>query len=168
MEKRYDFEEVTILSVIAVGVPGKRMFFLAMGETDDWVRIWLEKEQLVALDMAIDQFLVNISREFHLSPDESEALLPSEIVPQGKLPSGELEIEQIAIGFDQEKATLDFLVQVLGPQKIHGAQVNCRFTLSQIKHLGDQAKNVCAAGRPRCELCGYPIDPEGHTCPEGN
>jgi hypothetical protein len=27
---------------------------------------------------------------------------------------------------------------------------------------------VAAAGRPRCELCGNPIGPEGHVCPALN
>jgi hypothetical protein len=24
------------------------------------------------------------------------------------------------------------------------------------------------AGRPRCSLCGHPMDPEGHSCPRTN
>ncbi|UCD10271.1 MAG: DUF3090 family protein, partial [Dehalococcoidales bacterium] len=27
---------------------------------------------------------------------------------------------------------------------------------------------ICAAGRPRCKLCGQPIDPTGHDCPMQN
>ncbi|HAI99827.1 MAG TPA: DUF3090 domain-containing protein, partial [Dehalococcoidia bacterium] len=26
----------------------------------------------------------------------------------------------------------------------------------------------CAAGRPRCFLCGLPINPDGHVCPRAN
>ena len=41
-------------------------------------------------------------------------------------------------------------------------------TLSQAKELAEEALKVCAAGRPRCFLCGRPIDPEGHMCPRSN
>lgn len=166
MEKRYEFEEVTLLSAIAMGAPGKRTFFLVLGEKEEWVRLWLEKEHLEVLALAIDQFLVTLSQEFHRSPQESEGTL-SDDAPSG-LPSVELEIDQITVGFDREKATLNFLAHVLGPQRINTAVVNCQVTLAQLKKLGDQTRSICAAGRPRCKLCGRPIDPTGHTCPKSN
>jgi 5-methylcytosine-specific restriction endonuclease McrA len=27
---------------------------------------------------------------------------------------------------------------------------------------------VVAAGRPTCQFCGQPIDPDGHICPRSN
>lgn len=167
MEQSYEFEEVTLLSPVAVGVPGRRTFFLLMGEKEKWVRLWLEKEQLEALALAIDQLLITLYQELHRSPRESEGPPSSENVPSG-LPSAELEIDQISLGFNQEKATLDFLVHSLGPQRMDEVVVNCQASLAQLKKLGDQARSVCAAGRPRCKLCGGPIDPTGHTCPRHN
>jgi uncharacterized repeat protein (TIGR03847 family) len=38
-------------------------------------------------------------------------------------------------------------------------------TREQMMALARHGAAVCAAGRPRCELCGGPIDPEGHVCP---
>lgn len=35
----------------------------------------------------------------------------------------------------------------------------------QMLSLARHGASVCAKGRPRCQLCGNPIDPEGHTCP---
>ncbi|MDP2730450.1 MAG: DUF3090 family protein [Dehalococcoidales bacterium] len=167
MEQSYQFEEPGLLSAISVGIPGKRTFFLLMGEKEKWLRLWLEKEQLEALALAIDQFLLALYQELHLSPEETEGLSLSDDVPSG-LPSAELEIDQISISFDQEKTSLDFLVHILGPQKIDDVIVNLRASLAQLKQLGEQARSVCAAGRPRCQLCGGPIDPAGHTCPKHN
>ena len=31
-----------------------------------------------------------------------------------------------------------------------------------------RAQNVVSAGRPPCQFCGGPIDPEGHLCPRAN
>ena len=167
MEERYEFDEVTFLSVVAMGVPGKRTFFLIMGHKEEWVRVWLEKEQLEALGLAIDQFLFTLSQEHLNIPQKAEDTPLSDDVPTG-MPSAELEIDQITLGFDQEKATLNFLVHVVGPQKVDQAVLDCRATLAQLKTLGNQAGSICAAGRPRCVLCGRPIDPTGHICPRDN
>jgi uncharacterized repeat protein (TIGR03847 family) len=31
-----------------------------------------------------------------------------------------------------------------------------------------RAQAVVAAGRPPCQFCGGPLDPEGHLCPRAN
>lgn len=41
-------------------------------------------------------------------------------------------------------------------------------TREQMLSLARHGASVCAAGRPRCQLCGNPIDPEGHRCPALN
>jgi uncharacterized repeat protein (TIGR03847 family) len=38
-------------------------------------------------------------------------------------------------------------------------------TREQMLSLARHGASVCAKGRPRCQLCGNPIDPEGHICP---
>jgi len=167
MEKHYEFNEAPILSAVAMGVPGKRTFFLIIGEEQDWVRVWLEKEHLEALGLAIEQFITNLPEEHLNFPRNAEQI----ILPDGfssRLPSAELEIEQISLGYDEDKVVISFIIHVVGPHKIDQAGLECRVTLSQLEQLGDEAKNICAAGRSRCKLCGRPIDPEGHICPKDN
>ncbi len=41
-------------------------------------------------------------------------------------------------------------------------------TREQMLSLARHGAVVCSAGRPRCQLCGNPIDPEGHRCPALN
>ena len=41
-------------------------------------------------------------------------------------------------------------------------------TKNQALDFVEQAIAVCAAGRPACELCGNPIDQQGHICPRTN
>jgi uncharacterized repeat protein (TIGR03847 family) len=41
-------------------------------------------------------------------------------------------------------------------------------TREQMLSLARHGASVCAQGRPRCQLCGNPIDPEGHRCPALN
>ena len=167
MKERYEFDEVTFFSAFAMGVPGKRTFFLLIGQKEEWVRVWLEKEQLEALALAVDQFLLTLSKEYLNFPRKAEGAPLSDEVPSG-LPSAELEIDQITLGFDQERAALNFLVHRMGPLKVDQVVLYCRATLAQLKKLANQARSICDAGRPLCILCGRPIDPTGHICPNSN
>lgn len=166
-EKSYEFEEPGSLSAIAVGVPGKRTFFLTIGEKEDWIRLWLEKEHLEALSIAVDEFFVKITQDLPQLSNEPDKQPLNDDTPSG-LPSGEFEIDQIGIGYDQEKVVIEFLVHAIGPQNLGEIVVNCWIYPEILKGLGIQAREICAAGRPRCELCGRPIDPTGHDCPMQN
>ena len=164
--ENYEFNEIELLSAVAVGVPGKRTFFLAIGDEEEWIRLWLEKEQLEALTLAVVQLLVTLEEEFNQLPEEPAKPLTGDI--PANLPSAELETGEIGIGFDDDKAILEFTVQTVGPQQTSDTHVSCHATLGQLEVFGDQAREVCAAGRPRCKLCGAPIDPTGHICPRQN
>ena len=167
MQRNYEFDETALISAITVGVPGKRTFFLAIGEKEKWLRLWLEKEQLEVFALAIDQFFNTLSQQnIHPNPEAEEQPLSND-VPSG-LPTIELEIEQIVLGYEQEIPTLRFLVHGMGPLEQNSSEVYCRITMTRLKELGDQAKSICAAGRPRCPICGGPIDPSGHVCPKTN
>ncbi|MFN2589865.1 MAG: DUF3090 family protein [Actinomycetota bacterium] len=48
------------------------------------------------------------------------------------------------------------------------ARVRFWATREQMLSLARHGASVCARGRPRCQLCGNPIDPEGHVCPALN
>ena len=167
MEEHYEFNEPNLVSAIAVGVPGKRTFFLVIGEKEKWIRLWLEKEQLEALAIAVNKYLVTLFQELGQFSGEPSTQSSGDDLPVG-LPSGEFEIDQIGIGFDREKVVFEFLVHALGPQNVDGIIVNCWIDPGKARRLGNQAREVCAAGRPRCKLCGRPIDPTGHDCPMQN
>ena len=166
-EKRYEYYEVALLCPFAVGVPGKRTFFLGIGEKNKWLRVWLEKEHLQALALGIEQLLLTLSQEKIRFPEEAEVPSSSDDVPSG-LPSAELDIVQISLGYDQGKATIELIVQRSGAQEQNPWEVYCQATIGQLKKLRRQAKSICDAGRPLCPICGGPVDPTGHICPEQN
>ena len=167
MEERRQFDDVTMLSAVAVGEPGKRTFFLAIGQQGKWVRVWLEKDQLQALAMAIRQLLFAMSQQPRSQTDSGNAAVPDGEVPSG-LPSAELEITEMALGYDGEKATMKVSAHGMGRRQADKTVLDCRVTVAQMRELGRQADAACAAGRPRCILCGLPIDPSGHVCPSSN
>ena len=168
MEERYEFDEVTLLSPFAVGVPGKRTFFLGIGNKNRWVRIWVEKEQLQALNQAIEQLFLILSQEHIRLTDEAEAPPSHDDTPSG-LPYAELDVVQITLDYDEQgKSIMEVLVQPAGAQEPNPAEVYCLATIAQLKKLRRQTKIIIAAGRPLCPICGGPIDPTGHVCPKKN
>ena len=73
---------------------------------------------------------------------------------------------EVAVGDD-----LEALAETEGMlQEGERAPRSVRFwaTRDQMLSLARHGAAVCAAGRPRCQLCGNPRDPEGHTCPALN
>ncbi len=166
IEERYEFSEVTLLAGFAVGVPGKRTFFLGIGDKNRWVRIWLEKEHLQTLSIAVEQLLSTLSEEKIYLPSEAEPPV-SDDTPQ-KLPAAELDIVQMTLGYEEGKGSLEILVQRSGAHEPDTLEVYCRVTLAQLKKMANQSALVCAAGRPLCPICGGPVDIEGHVCPEQN
>ena len=49
-----------------------------------------------------------------------------------------------------------------------GARARFVVTRAQARAMAVQALEVVAAGRPRCQFCGYPLEPDGHICPAMN
>jgi uncharacterized repeat protein (TIGR03847 family) len=167
MQDSYDLGDVTLLTPVAVGQPGKRTFFLAVGQTGRWLRVWLEKEDLQGLAMAVRQFLFALHEKNPHIAKRAESTPMSEDVPIG-LPSAELEVDELTLGHDDGGAKVDVVAHGFGPRRVDKVVVHLRATLGQLRRLGNQADGIYAAGRPRCPLCGEPIDPTGHVCPASN
>ncbi len=168
MDKNYSLDELSVLAAVAVGQPGKRTFFLALGQGGKWFRLWLEKESLQALAMAIRKFLFGLSQslpDLPATPPATQAL-PAD--PPPGLPSAELEIEEMTLGYEGGKVVLDFKAHRSGAKSADKVTLHTLLAIDQLRNLANQAERVCAAGRPLCPVCGQPIDPSGHVCPGEN
>jgi uncharacterized repeat protein (TIGR03847 family) len=167
-KERYEYPEATLLAPFAVGAPGNRTFFLGIGDADEWVRIWVEKEHLLGMVEGIDKFSLLLTQLQISFSDVAEAPPSPYDTPSG-LPVAELDIVQLMLGYDEQgKATIDVVVQPSGAQEPEPAEVYCQVTLGQLKKLRHRTEKIIAAGRPLCPICGGPIDPTGHICPEEN
>ena len=168
-EQRYEFDDLTHISAVAVGVPGQRTFFLIVANGREWVRVWLEKEVLEALTVAIERLTEALALEKLYEPDAGAEEGPAVGQAPAGLPAYEVEVEQISLGYDEGKAILDLVVHPSGPKSLGWSELYCHLGLGMLKGFGVQAAAVCAAGRPRCPLCGLPMDdPDKHVCPESN
>ncbi len=160
----YDLNPVTQITVGAVGVPGKRTFYLQGRQGRTLVTLTAEKEQISALSTGIDQLLERLgwsARTVQVTATEMELSEPVEPL---------FRIGQLGLGYDAEKNLLVLVAYEL-PQEEEAATVNVvRFWANQeqMRALARHSAATVAAGRPICVLCGRPIDPEGHFCPKRN
>jgi uncharacterized repeat protein (TIGR03847 family) len=159
-----DLGPVLGLQAESVGVPGQRTFRIHAHSAQGAARLWLEKEQLQALAVAIEEFISELPAARRTLPGSS-ASLP--FPPQATL---EFTIGRLALGYDPENDLISLIVRELAEDPDHetGQSLRCQANREQMQALSRQALEVVAAGRPRCPLCNTPLTGPTHWCPRSN
>ncbi len=165
--QKYVFHSVTALTAVAVGQPGHRTFYIVAGEGESWVRIWLEKEELVGLSSIIDEMLQTIVQGGHYTPLKDADREPEILFEPALQPAADFKLGRLALGYDEARDCIGLFAYSPDAQG-DSPTVVCWVTRAQAFTLSERIDEVCASGRPICALCGGPIDPEGHVCPKSN
>jgi uncharacterized repeat protein (TIGR03847 family) len=175
-EAQYAFGPATRLQAQAIGEPGHRTFRLLV-ESDDGraAALWVEKEQLQALGLAIEQLLA----EFQGRPGARPAHQPPiETFPPN--PTVDFKVGRLALGQDESEletgpryVVLVYDIEGSGSEEEEPttpATFATRATREQLRALSRNIAEVVAAGRPRCPLCGEPMDSpdKPHGCVRSN
>jgi len=143
------------LAAGAFGAPGKRTFFLEVGSAHEREWFILEKEQVAALAAHGLELLGEASGTV---PEPLSGPLPL------RAPAGEPTFRVGEIGLGAEAGEL---LVLLSPDE-DGEPVAFSVDAPLFATMARRALAVAAAGRPKCRLCGLPLDPDGHACPGGN
>ena len=155
---RHDLGVCHLITAESVGPSGQRFFRLRTEAQHGSALVWLEKEQLYELAMSIKQLLrTEVGESFSDDP------------PTGGDASADHDFKaaQLALGHDTERD----LYVIMAHERANDAQATVAMWMApqQIDALADHAFWVCAAGRPRCPLCGAPINEgEPHVCARTN
>ena len=165
--ERFVFQEVTSLTAVAVGQPGRRTFYVVVGEEESWVRVWLEKEELLALSSAIGELVAIVSESGLHPPLDMTASAPEILFEPSSPPVADFKSNRLAVGYDQARDRIGLFIYEPEANNDSPTLV-CWITRIQARTLGGKIDEVCAAGRPLCILCNGPIDPAGHVCPKSN
>ena len=159
-EANHDLGLVSRLNVEARGKPGKRTFLLQVDSPLGSAVIWLEKEQLLELSL-------HLKRTVGLMEEKPETVEP----PPADLGSRDLSIEfkmgKQAIEFDEGAGVFRFWNHEAEDDS-EVATVVFEANLAQVEEFSDESLKVCSSGRPICQLCHQPIDPDGHFCIRSN
>jgi uncharacterized repeat protein (TIGR03847 family) len=174
---------VSLLGADAVGQPGQRRFRLYASSMSGSVVMWIEKEPLNSLSLAINHALADITEgkilrveaQAEEKKDLGEVGLPADFP---YTPTSEFQVGHMSLDlFEQER---QFLVNAV-PLEItmssgeeaqlvlnEEEKVSFKFSLDQAQQLAHSIDQVITAGRPVCPFCHMPLDSRPHSCAKQN
>jgi uncharacterized repeat protein (TIGR03847 family) len=168
-----ELDPVDRLTAGAVGPPGQRVFYVQGRQGTSLVTLTVEKQQLELLSAWVVDMLYRVGKETGEGPPDEEMDLEEPI--ESRWRAGRL-----SLGYEEDRDMMFLEVEEQVEEQVEGEEEEeegavevgsdrdvIRFwaTREQMMALARHGAAVCAAGRPRCQICGGPIDPEGHVCP---
>jgi uncharacterized repeat protein (TIGR03847 family) len=164
-----EFGPVQRIEADAVGPPGRRAFRLRAFRQGATAWLWVEREQLQALAMLIEQLLTGLPaldlRASHVQAQTAgEARESAPSVP----PDVEFKVGQLALGYDEAERLYLILAHDVESELEGPARFSCQATRPQLRSLAETIVPLLAAGRPRCPACEAPLGTGKHVCPRAN
>ena len=161
-----DLDLINEIRAEAVGPQGRRRFRLLLENSDARAALWLEKEQLQALGMTVDQLLGQLPAIWSHSTQVRQNLPEQSQTVGADL---EFQVARLAIGYEEERKLYVLMAYDADTDPSSAATLSCRATRSQLRGLSQEVMGIVAAGRPNCPACGTPMDNSGkHKCPAVN
>ena len=162
---------VTRITADAVGEPGMRAFYLQAEASGEAVTVAVEKQQVQLLAASILELLADLELETGPGPDEEAMGLHDPVTPRWR--AGKL-----SLGYDQDRELFQLEIEEFRPEIDEDdpasllvgepESITLLATREQMLALSRHGAAVSERGRPACQYCGNPIDPEGHACPAMN
>jgi uncharacterized repeat protein (TIGR03847 family) len=163
----YEFDEVDAFTTGAIGRPGERIFYLQARAGGQQVAVKCEKQQVAA----IVAYLRRVLKDLPPAEDRPVPGALELVTPVDQL----FVLGPIGLGYDRSSDKLVVQLEELvdvdeegEPVAQEQGHVRLYVTRSQANAFCDRAEEVVAAGRPICQWCAFPIDPDGHPCPRMN
>jgi uncharacterized repeat protein (TIGR03847 family) len=169
-----DLGTVDRITADAVGEPGSRTFYLQARNGKSLVTLIVEKEQVRLLAASVLDLLASIGLETGTGPDEDAMLLEEPFEPLWRA-------GRLSIGYEQDTDLFLIEVEEFQPEREEleeddprlllqddPEELRLRASRDQMFALSRHASAVIDRGRPTCQFCGNPLDPEGHACPAMN
>jgi uncharacterized repeat protein (TIGR03847 family) len=131
-----------------------------------------------ALSLALDRLLAEVSGGVILRKEAQADLAKPPGAPSDfpEDPDVDFRVAQLTIGFDEEEEAVVLLATPLTLEEREGELVQredaepqfaARISRQQAIHLTTNIAGALAGGRPRCPLCGQPLD-DSHVCVKQN
>ncbi len=165
-----EFNSMSSITPEALGEPGKRTFRLLVEDAAGSAMLWMEKEQLFQLAMAITRLQAILPS----SGDEPSAPSPSTGEGwgegEGEPPHFEFTVGKMVLGHEGTSDRFVIDAYDAGEEETEDDAPTIRLwgVRGQLRTFAAEALKVCAAGRPICPLCSEPMDSTGHKCARVN
>lgn len=155
--------DADLLRPEALGEPGRRRFRLvAVVDGQTWI-MWLEKQEVQALGFAIAQLIESL-------PDVPEfGMGATGFAVVDEDTHNQFRVGRFEIAFDSAIGRIIIAAYDMEEDdRETGATISLRITRQQGLEFAAEAEDLAARGRPLCPMCGNPMDPSGHVCPQQN
>jgi uncharacterized repeat protein (TIGR03847 family) len=167
-----DLGSVDRITADAIGEPGHRTFYLQAHASDQLVTVIVEREQVELLAASVLDLMATLGLETGTGPADEEMDLEEPFEPRWRA-------GRLSIGFDEERDQFMLEIEELRPpldqeeepaaEELEEPEVlRLWATKEQMFALSRHGRAVVDRGRPRCQFCGNPLEPDGHACPAMN
>ncbi len=156
-----DFGMARGVDAQAFGQPGQRTFHLRIvGEAGQSASLWIEKEQMQALTLALKQMLGQL--EYDAEPP------PTDVGEFPVVADHDFRVGRMGMGFNPSDRTIVLFTYEIEVEQEDEPSLRVQLTQEQCASLSAKLDDIISSGRPLCPLCGLPIDPGGHACVRAN
>jgi len=174
-----ELDPVDRITADAVGPAGERTFFIQARKAEQLVTVMVEKQQVQLLSASVIEILSRAGKPMEEVAEPEPMDLEEPVAPEWRA-------GRLSIGYQEERDLLFLEAEELVPEaededeeeeaeaeSLEGlpsldvpepGRVRLWATREQMLALAKHGAEVCAAGRPLCQFCEQPIDPEGHVC----
>lgn len=171
----HEFDWPDRVVIGTVGPPGARTFYLQARAGAQIVSIALEKQQSALLAQKIDEILDQLSAvegNRYSVPTST----PVELVDNDPLEAVEEQFRAGTIGIGWDPTTAQVIIEAHpllddadddaldGGEEEASEMLRVKMPVGTARAFTQRTREIVEAGRPLCTLCGYPMDPDGHTC----
>ena len=159
----WDFGHADSIEPEAIGEPGGRRFRIRVRAGGETASLWMEKEQLAALGLALRRLLEQTKG----TTDEGEPAAVTSGEPFPDPADVEIQLSRLGIGHDEQATVISIFaydMEIDSEKENASPSFTCQIGRQQARRFGEQAEEVVSAGRPVCVLCGGPISEDGHKC----
>jgi uncharacterized repeat protein (TIGR03847 family) len=171
-----DLGPVDRITTDAVGEPGMRVFYLQAEVGNQTITLLVEKQQVQLLAASVLELVTDLELSME-EPPEEDLSLREPLEPRWR-------VGRLSIGFDQDRDLFMLEIEEFRPEEEDESSealadprslmdhepesIRLWATRPQMLALSRHGSEVAERGRPTCQFCGNPMDPEGHTCPAMN
>lgn len=167
-----DLGLVDRITADAIGDPGERVFYIQARAGAELITVIVEKQQVQLLSASVLELMATLEIETGEGPDEAEMGLEQPLEPRWRT-------GRLALGYDQAQELFTLEIEEYRPEsegdepedpitETEAEVVRLLASREQMFALSRHGAAVAARGRPTCQFCGNPMDPEGHACPAMN
>ncbi|MBI4729554.1 MAG: DUF3090 family protein [Acidobacteria bacterium] len=165
MSASFDLGPVDRITAGAAGEPGQRVVYVQARAGERLVTLLAEKEQVHAFGTVVRQLVESLPARADESPEPPESELDLEEPAVADWRAG-----SVTLSHDEESDRIGIVIEEALPDESVESPATARLevTRAQARAFAERALAVAASGRPRCPVCGFPMDPGGHACPAMN